>query len=248
VTIYVIDTGVYAAHSEFGGRATVGANFISAESAADGNGHGTHCSGTAAGTTYGVAKRANIIGVKVLASDGRGANSGVLSGIDWAVSNAQANGRTGRSVISMSLGGGFSQASNNAVAEAVAAGIFTAVAAGNDGVNAANTSPASTPTAFTVGATDSTDTRGSFSNFGSVLDIFAPGVNVKSAWIGGTTTTRTISGTSMACPHVAGLAAYLIGLEGTRTPAALGARIQSLSNKNLVKSPGSGSPNYLAYK
>ncbi|KAI5366427.1 Putative peptidase S8/S53 domain, peptidase S8, subtilisin, His-active [Septoria linicola] len=246
-TVYVIDTGVYTQHSEFGGRATAGANFISGESAADGNGHGTHCAGTIAGSTYGVAKRANIIGVKVLGSDGSGTNSGVLAGIDWAVNNARNNNRIGRSVISMSLTGGFSQATNDAVAQAVSAGIFVAVAAGNNGRDASAYSPASEPTAFTVGASDSNDARASFSNFGRFLDIFAPGVNTKSAWIGSTTSTNTISGTSMATPHVAGVAAYLIGLEGTRTPAALGSRIQSLSTKNVITSAGSGSINNLLY-
>lgn len=164
-----------------------------------------------------------------------------------AVSNAQSNNRVARSVISMSLGGVRSTATNDAVAEAVSAGIFTVVAAGNDNANANNFSPASEPTAFTVGATSSTDARASFSNFGTSLDIFAPGVLIKSAWIGGNSATNTISGTSMACPHVAGLAAYLISLEGTRTPAALGERIKSLSTKNVVTSPGSGSVNQLAY-
>ncbi|KAM3419909.1 hypothetical protein BST61_g3229 [Cercospora zeina] len=245
--VYVIDTGVYTQHTEFGGRATMGANFISGESAADGNGHGTHCAGTVAGSTYGVAKRASIIGVKVLGANGSGSNSGVIAGIDWAVNNARSNGRTGRSVISMSLGGGFSQATNDAVASAVANGVFTVVAAGNDGQDARNTSPASEPSVFTVGATDANDAKASFSNFGPALDIFAPGVNIKSSWIGGTTATRTISGTSMACPHVAGLAAYLIALEGQRSPANLGSRLVSISTTGVVTSAGSGSPNRLAY-
>ena len=164
-----------------------------------------------------------------------------------AVNNAKNNNRVARSVISMSLGGTFSQATNDAVAEAVSAGIFAAVAAGNDGKDARNYSPASEPTAFTVGASDSNDAKASFSNFGPALDIFAPGVNIKSAWIGSTSSTNTISGTSMATPHVAGLAAYLIALEGTRTPSALASRIQSLSTKNVITSAGSGSVNYLAY-
>lgn len=147
----------------------------------------------------------------------------------------------------MSLGGTFSQISNDAVAEAVRAGVFVAVAAGNNNQNAANYSPASEPTACTVGATDINDNRSSFSNFGSIVDIFAPGTDVLSTWIGSNTATRTISGTSMACPHVAGLAAYLIALEGTRSPAALCQRIQGLSTRNVIANAGSGSPNLLAY-
>ncbi|SMR53224.1 unnamed protein product [Zymoseptoria tritici ST99CH_1A5] len=247
VNIYVLDTGVNSAHQDFGGRAIQGANFISGESIADGNGHGTHCSGTAAGTTYGVAKRATVIGVKVLSSSGSGSLAGIINGIDWAVNDARTRGGVGRSVFSMSLGSPFSQTSNNAIRNAVSAGIFVAVAAGNDNANAANYSPASEASACTVGATDINDNRSTFSNFGSLVDIFAPGTNILSTWIGSSTATRTISGTSMACPHVAGLAAYLIGLEGTRTPAALCQRIQSLSTKNVIVGPGSGSPNYLAY-
>lgn len=225
----------------------MGANFISGESSTDGNGHGTHCAGTAAGVTYGVAKRASIIGVKVLGADGSGSNSGVLAGIDWAVNNAKQNGRVAKSVISMSLGGRFSQATNDAVAQAVSAGVFVTVAAGNNNANAADYSPASERSACTVGATDANDARASFSNFGDVLDIFAPGVAIKSAWIRSNTDTNTISGTSMATPHVAGLAAYLIALEGSRTPANLCSRLQSLATKNVITNAGTGSPNNLAY-
>ncbi|EME38356.1 subtilisin-like protein [Dothistroma septosporum NZE10] len=245
--IYIVDTGIFVDHSDFGGRARMGANFVEGESSTDGNGHGTHCAGTTGSNTYGVAKEAKIIGVKVLGSDGSGTNSDVIAGIQWAVNNANSSGRTGRSVISMSLGGQFDQTSNNAVAQAVAAGVFVAVAAGNDGRNAANYSPASESSACTVGATDIDDNRASFSNFGSILDIFAPGVNIQSTWIGSSTATNTISGTSMATPHIAGLAAYLIALEGPRSPSALCSRIQALSTKNVVVSPGSGSPNCLAY-
>ncbi|KAF2207274.1 hypothetical protein CERZMDRAFT_71659 [Cercospora zeae-maydis SCOH1-5] len=241
--VYVIDTGVNAEHEDFGGRAVNGANFVVTEPliATDLNGHGTHCSGTAAGSTYGVSKRANIIAVKVLGALGTGLNSGVLAGIDWAVNNAQENGRTARSVFSLSLGGGFSQQTNDAVAAAVDAGIFVAVAAGNDGADARGTSPASEPSVFTVGATDINDNRASFSNFGPVVDAFAPGVNVNR------TATNTISGTSMACPHVAGLAAYLIGLEGSRSPADLAARIKSIATTGVINDVGAGSPNTLVY-
>lgn len=244
-TIYVIDTGVSTGHVEFTGRARIGANFVSGESSADGNGHGTHCAGTAASRKYGVAKNANIVGVKVLGADGSGSNSQVLAGINWAVNDAKNNNRLSKSVISMSLGGGYSQQSNDAVAQAVRAGVFVAVAAGNEGENAANSSPASEPSVCTVGASDINDTFAYFSNYGSLVDIIAPGVNVLSTWIGSNTATNTISGTSMATPHIAGLAAYLIALEGARSPAALCSRIQALSGKNYLSSVPSGTKNQI---
>jgi subtilisin family serine protease len=193
------------------------------------------------------AKNANLIGVKVLGADGSGTNSGVLQGIDWAVKNAEAEGHLDRMVISMSLGGTFSQTTNDAIEEATNAGAFIAVAAGNDGEDAAGFSPSSAPSACTVGATDKNDVRADFSNFGADLDIFAPGVDITSAWIGSTTATNTIDGTSMACPHIAGLAAYLIGLEGPKSPADLCKRIQELASKDIIKDEGTGSPNLLAY-
>ena len=147
----------------------------------------------------------------------------------------------------MSLGGGASSALNTAVRNTIAKGVTVVVAAGNDGANAANYSPASEPLAITVGAIDINDNRASFSNYGSVVDIFAPGVNVLSSWIGSNSATRTISGTSMACPHVAGLAAYLIALEGLSTPAAVQSRIKALGTSGKVISPGSGSPSLIAY-
>ncbi|ESZ93713.1 hypothetical protein SBOR_5898 [Sclerotinia borealis F-4128] len=242
VTVYVVDTGVYAAHSQFGGRASMGANFVSGSANTDENGHGTHCAGTIGGSTYGVAKAAKIVGVKVLDASGSGTNAGVISGIQWVATNGGS-----KSVLSMSLGGGLSAALNSAVTSTVASGVTVVVAAGNDNTNAANTSPASTPNAITVGAIDSTDARASFSNYGAVLDIFAPGVNVLSSWIGSTSATNTISGTSMATPHVAGLSAYLIAFEGLSTPAAVVARLKALANSGLITSPGSGSPNLIAY-
>ncbi|KAH8592218.1 subtilisin-like serine protease-like protein PR1A [Bisporella sp. PMI_857] len=228
-TVYVVDTGVYTAHSQFGGRATWGANFVSGSANTDENGHGTHCAGTIAGSTYGVAKSARIVGVKVLDASGSGTNSGVISGIQWVATNAGSN-----SVLSMSLGGSYSAALNTAVRSTISAGVTIVVAAGNSNANAANYSPASEPLAITVGATTSADARASFSNYGTLIDVFAPGVSVLSAWIGSTTATNTISGTSMATPHVAGLAAYLITLEGLSTPAAVQARIKALSTKGIV--------------
>lgn len=269
VTVYVVDTGVYTGHSQFGGRATFGANFISGSAVrippptfslptptsslpilkqqsytpqnTDENGHGTHCAGTIAGSTYGVAKAAKIVGVKVLNAQGSGTNSGVISGIQWVTNNAPA-----RSVLSMSLGGGYSSAVNSAVRASYNAGITVVVAAGNDNADASNYSPASESTAITVGAISSTDARASFSNYGSFIDVFAPGVSVLSSWIGSTTATNTISGTSMATPHVAGLAAYLIALEGLSTPAAVVARIKALATSGAVTNALSAN-NLIAY-
>lgn len=242
-TVYVVDTGVYAAHSQFGGRASLGANFISGSANTDENGHGTHCSGTIAGSTYGVAKSAKIVGVKVLDKNGSGSNSGVISGIQWVGNNAAT---PSKSVLSMSLGGSYSSAVNSAVKAVVSKGITVVVAAGNSDDDASNYSPSSEPTAITVGAIDSNDVRASFSNYGSLVDIFAPGVNVLSSWIGSTTATNTISGTSMATPHVAGLAAYLIILEGLSTPAKVVARIQALATSGKITDAESTN-NLIAY-
>ncbi|USP76620.1 uncharacterized protein yc1106_03894 [Curvularia clavata] len=247
--IYVIDTGVNTKHTEFEGRATLGKSFVQNSDGEDDQGHGTHCSGTAAGKTFGVAKKANIIGVKVLGADGSGSNSGVLQGIAWAVNDATEKGHINRTVLSMSLGGQFSRTTNAAIKSAVQAGAFIAAAAGNEGEDASNSSPASAPEACTVGATNERDLKSSFSNFGRLVDIFAPGEKIKSAWIGSTTATNTISGTSMACPHIAGLAAYLISVEGPRSPTDLCKRIQELATKDAITNlrAGEGSPNLIAY-
>ncbi|KAL5351071.1 Subtilisin-like protease 2 [Pseudogymnoascus australis] len=245
-TVYVVDTGIYTGHSQFGGRAVWGRNFIAGSANTDENGHGTHCAGTVGGSTYGVASRATLVAVKVLDAEGSGSNSGVIAGIQWVADNARANGIASKSVLSMSLGGSYSAALNSAVASTVNAGVTVVVAAGNDNRNAANYSPASAPSAITVGATDSRDARASFSNYGAVLDIFAPGVNILSAWIGYSSASNTISGTSMATPHVAGLAAYLIGLEGLSSPSAVASRISSLATRGVVTNPA-GSINAVAY-
>lgn len=185
------DTGIYTSHPDFGGRASFGANFAD-NSNTDGNGHGTHVAGTTGSNTYGVAKKTNLIAVKVLGSDGSGTNSGVISGINWAANDVRSKGRSGKAVANMSLGGSFSQATNNAVAAATSAGLFMAVAAGNDGADASGSSPASEPSACTVGAIDNTKTEASFSNYGSIVDIFAPGVNVLSTWNDGRTNTVSV--------------------------------------------------------
>jgi subtilisin family serine protease len=243
--VYVIDTGIYTSHPEFEGRATFLANYAGDGSNTDGNGHGTHCAGTIGSKTYGVAKKTKLYGIKVLGADGSGTNSGVIAGINFAANDAKTRSCPNGAVGSMSLGGSKSSAVNTAVANAVSSGLFMAVAAGNDGANAANYSPASEASAFTVGATDINDKIASFSNYGSVVDAFAPGVNILSTWIGGST--NTISGTSMATPHVAGLAAYLLGLEGKKTPAALSSRIITLSNKGKITGLPSGTANNLVF-
>ncbi|KAG9245131.1 subtilisin-like serine protease-like protein PR1A [Calycina marina] len=223
VTVFVVDTGILITHTQFGGRATWGANFVDSSNT-DGNGHGTHCAGTVAGSTYGVAKAANLVAVKVLDSSGSGTTAGVISGIQWVATN-----KATKSVLSMSLGGSLSTALNSAVRSTIAAGVTVVVAAGNSNADASTSSPASETLAITVGASDESDARASFSNYGSVVDVFAPGVGVLSSWIGSNTATNTISGTSMATPHIAGLAAYLITLEGWTTPAAIQARIKALA-------------------
>lgn len=243
VTAYVIDTGVLISHNEFGGRATWGYNAVSGSSNTDANGHGTHVSGTIAGATYGIAKKANIVAVKVLGDDGSGTNAGVIAGVQWAATNASGK----KAVANMSLGGSFSAALNSAVSSAVSAGLTFVVAAGNSNANASGFSPASAASAITVGATTSTDARASYSNYGSVLDVFAPGSSITSSYIGSNSATASLSGTSMASPHVAGLAAYLLGLESLSTPAAVANRIIALASTGLVTSPGTGSPNRLIY-
>ncbi|PPR05984.1 hypothetical protein CVT24_004621 [Panaeolus cyanescens] len=229
--IYIVDTGIYTGHNDFGGRARWGPVFGSYPNA-DGSGHGTHCAGTAGGTRYGVAKLATIYAVKVLSDAGSGAITDIVSGLNWVLSNARSTGRP--SVVSMSLGGGATTALDNAVATLTSAGIHVAVAAGNSNIDAGSTSPARAPSAVTVGASTFTDARASFSNYGSVVDVFAPGQDITSSWIGTTTATNSISGTSMATPHIAGLIAYLICLQGNISPSAMETKIKNLSLKGVL--------------
>ncbi|KAG5951152.1 Cuticle-degrading protease [Claviceps sorghi] len=241
---YIIDTGIEASHQEFEGRAAFLKSFISGQNS-DGNGHGTHCAGTIGSKTYGVAKKARLYGVKVLDNSGSGPYSAIIAGMDYVAQDAGTRGCPSGVIASMSLGGGYSASVNQAAAALVRSGVFLAVAAGNENRDAKNTSPASEPLACTVGATDINDNRSPFSNYGQVVSIFAPGSNIVSTWIGGTT--RAISGTSMATPHVAGLAAYLSALEGSSSPTSLCKRIQSMSTKNVLRGIPSGTVNYLAY-
>ncbi|MEV7193161.1 S8 family peptidase [Streptomyces sp. NPDC093510] len=243
VTAYVIDTGVRISHSEISGRAVNGYDAVDGDNTAqDGNGHGTHVATTIAGKTYGVAKKAKVVAVRVLDNNGSGTTAGVIAGIDWVTGNHAAGAPA---VANMSLGGGASTSLDNAVKNSIADGVSYAVAAGNANTNAANTSPARVPAAITVGATSNTDARASFSNYGSVLDIFAPGVNIKAGWNTGDTATNTISGTSMATPHVAGAAAVYLAGHTSATPAQVSSALVNGATSGVVTSPGTGSPNKL---
>jgi subtilisin family serine protease len=236
ITVYVIDTGINVKHTEFSGRATFGANFITGSVDDDENGHGTHCAGIAAGRTFGVAKGASLVAVKVLDAEGSGSFDGIIAGMEWVFSQITTSGTASKSVVSMSLGGGTSSAINDAVKDLTDAGVVVIVAAGNDNEDASTSSPASAASAITVGAIDaSDDTKASFSNFGSVLDIFAPGVNILSSFIGSNIATEVLSGTSMACPQVAGLSAYLMALEGISGPDKLDARIKELATASSAR-------------
>ncbi|KAI1773885.1 subtilisin-like protein [Hypoxylon cercidicola] len=242
---YVIDTGIYTAHSEFEGRATFLANYAD-NSNSDGNGHGTHVAGTIGSRTYGVAKKTSLYAVKVLDSSGSGTTSGVIAGMNFVTSDVKTRSCPAGAVANMSLGGGASSSINSAARAMINAGVFLAVAAGNDNQNAANSSPASEPTVCTVGATTSADARASYSNYGSVVDIFAPGTNILSTW-NSQGSTNTISGTSMSSPHVTGLAAYLLALQGSKTPQALCSYIASSANSGVLSGIPSGTVNRLAY-
>ncbi|MBB5825089.1 S8 family peptidase [Micromonospora carbonacea] len=245
VTAYIIDTGININHNDFGGQAADGYDAVdNALPAADCNGHGTHVSGTVGGTTYGVAKDVKLVAVRVLNCRGRGTNAGVIGGVNWVTSNHQAGQPA---VANMSLGGGANSSLDTAVANSIADGVTYAVAAGNSNANACTSSPAAVPTAITVGATQSNDARASFSNFGTCLDIFAPGVDVLSAWYSSNTATNTISGTSMASPHVAGAAARVLSNNPTWTPAQVASYLTSTATAGVVTSPGTGSPNRLLY-
>jgi cerevisin len=222
VDVYVIDTGTNVDHVDFEGRAQWGKTIPTDDEDVDGNGHGTHCSGTIAGKKYGVAKKANVYAVKVLKSNGSGSMSDVVQGVEWAatqhikkVKDAKAGKAKGfkGSAANMSLGGGKSVTLDKAVNAAVDAGIHFAVAAGNDNADSCNYSPAAAEKAVTVGASTLADERAYFSNYGKCNDIFAPGLNILSTWIGSKYAVNTISGTSMASPHIAGLLAYFLSLQ-----------------------------------
>jgi len=241
VFAYVIDTGIRTTHTQFGTRA---ANVFDAfgGNGQDCNGHGTHVSGTIGGSTFGVAKSVNLRGVRVLNCSGSGSNSGVIAGVDFVRLN-----HSNPAVANMSLGGGISSALDTAVNNLANSGVVIAVAAGNSNTNACNSSPARAANAITVGATTTTDARASFSNFGSCLDIFAPGQGILSSYSTSNTATATLSGTSMASPHVAGVAALYKQANPSASAATVRNAIVNGATTNVVTSAGTGSPNRLLY-
>lgn len=235
VTAYIIDTGIRFDHSEFGGRAVSGYDAVDGGSADDCNGHGTHVSGTVGGGTYGVAKGVNLVAVRVLNCSGSGTWSGVIAGIDYVT----ANHTTGPAVANMSLGGGSNSSVDDAVRRMIADGVATAVAAGNGnsagrGQNACRYSPARVAEAMTIGATDQTDGKTGWSNYGSCVDWFAPGLGITSAWYTSTTATNTISGTSMATPHTAGVAALYLQGDPAASPQTVRDALYANSTKGVV--------------
>lgn len=242
VTAYIIDTGILFTHTEFGGRAVSGYDFVDNDTnALDCNGHGTHVAGTVGGSTYGVAKGVSLVAVRVLDCSGSGTTSGVIAGINWVTSK-----HTAKAVANMSLGGSASTSLDTAVKNSIASGVVYAIAAGNNNKDACRYSPARVPEAITVGATTSTDARASYSNYGTCLDLFAPGSSITSAWYTSNTATNTISGTSMATPHVAGVAALY--LEGhSATPQQVRDAMVGSATSGVVGNAGRGSPNLLLY-
>jgi subtilisin family serine protease len=237
VRIYVLDTGIRFDHTQFGGRASAGYDAFGG-TAADCNGHGTHVAGTAAGSTYGVAKSASLIAVRVLDCAGSGTWSGVIAGVDWVTQY-----HVKPAVANMSLGGGGNTALDAALANSINAGVTYAVAAGNDAGDACYYSPARAPGALTVASSASGDERSSFSNFGHCVDLYAPGSGILSAWHTGSSATATLNGTSMASPHVAGVAALYLQGNPTAAPSTVSSAILNSGAVNVVMGAGSGAPN-----
>ncbi|MFE2011499.1 S8 family peptidase [Streptomyces sp. NPDC059491] len=241
VTAYVIDTGVRITHQDFGGRATHGFDAVDKDdSADDGNGHGTHVAGTIAGTSHGVAKKAKIVAVRVLDDNGSGTTDQVVAGIDWVTEH-----HSGPSVANMSLGGGADEALDAAVQRAIASGVTFAVAAGNESSDAGQGSPSRVPEAITVASSTKDDEQSDFSNFGAVVDLYAPGSDITSDWNDSDTGVKTISGTSMATPHVVGAAALYLAAHPSATPAETAAALTGAATADAIKNPSSGTANKL---
>lgn len=241
VHVYILDTGINSNHTEFTGRIGNGYDFVdNDDDPEDCHGHGTHCAGTALGSTYGVARAATLHGVRVLNCGGGGSYSGIINALNWVAEN-----HVSPAVASMSLGGGFSQALNDAVGILHDAGVVVAVAAGNSNTDACRVSPASAPKAFTVASSTSTDYRSSFSNYGPCTNLFAPGSSIKSAWIGGPTASRTISGTSMATPHVAGAMAVYLGINPAAQPDNVWAVLSSVAASDKIRNVPAETPNFM---
>ncbi len=241
VTAYIIDTGIKYTHNDFGGRARFGYDAVGS-GGVDCTGPGTHVAGTVGGNTYGVAKAVRLVGVRVLSCTGSGTTAGVIAGVNWVTNNA-----VKPAVANMSLGGGVSTTLDNAVANSINSGVTYALAAGNSNANACNSSPSRVGAAITVGSTTSTDARSSFSNYGTCVDIFAPGSSITSAWYNSNTATNTISGTSMAAPHVAGAAALVLSRNTGLSPAQVRDSLVTNATTGVVTSPGTGSPNRLLF-
>lgn len=242
-TAYIVDTGILSNHQQFSGRVLSGYTAISdGNGTTDCNGHGTHVAGTVGGSTYGVAKNVNLVPIRILGCDGSGASSNVIAGLDWILKNGKKP-----AVVNMSLGGDASTSLDSAVENLFNNGYVMVVAAGNSNTDACSASPARVSKALTVAATDSTDTRASYSNYGSCVDIFAPGSQINSSWIGSNTATKVLNGTSMATPHVAGVVAEMLQSTPTATPQTISTNLLNQASSNVVKNP-SGSPNRLLYK
>lgn len=244
VTAYVIDTGIRTSHSDFGGRAVHGYDSVDGGSADDCHGHGTHVAGTVGSTTYGVAKSVRVVAVRVLNCSGSGSTSGVVAGVDWVTGNHQAGQPA---VANMSLGGGVDSVIDTAVANSIADGVTYVVAAGNENTNACNRSPARVQAAITVGATTSSDGRASYSNYGTCLDLFAPGSSITSGWHTSDSATNTLSGTSMAAPHAAGAAALYLSANPAALPQTVRDALVNTATTGVLANVGTGSPNRLLY-
>lgn len=242
-TAYIVDTGILSTHQQFSGRVLSGYTAISdGNGTSDCHGHGTHVAGTVGGSTYGVAKNVSLVPIRILGCEGSGASSNVIAGLDWILKNGKKP-----AVVNMSLGGEANASLDSAVENLFNNGYVMVVAAGNSNTDACSSSPARVSKAITVAATDSTDTRASYSNYGSCVDIFAPGSQINSSWIGSNTATKVLNGTSMATPHVVGVVAEMLQSTPTATPQTISNNLLNQASNNVVKNP-SGSPNRLLYK